>query len=168
NGDGTLTQVTNNIGIPPDNQNNYGAVWGDYDGDGWPDLFVAALSDFPTNQNNLLYHNNRDGTFTKITNAVIATDNEHSIGATWVDYDNDGYLDMFVVNGLGTSATNSLYHNNGDGTFTKKTALEVGSIVADGGFFCVSTWGDYNNDGFLDAFVTTVNGDGSFLYHNNG
>ncbi|MCX6929312.1 MAG: FG-GAP-like repeat-containing protein, partial [Verrucomicrobia bacterium] len=168
NGDGTLTRVTNNIGIPPDLQDSYGVMWGDYDNDGWPDLFVTVKSDYETNQNNFLYHNNRNGTFTKVVTGSVVTDNEHSVGCTWVDYDNDGYLDLFVVNGSAVSVTNSLYRNNGDGTFTKQTSHQVGSIVGDAAYFGGCTWGDYDNDGFVDVFVTTVNGDVSFLYHNNG
>jgi hypothetical protein len=168
NGDGSFTRLTDNTGIPPDNQDSYGLMWGDYDGDGWPDLFVTVKNDYQTNQSNFLYRNNRNGTFTKIVSGSIVTDNEYSISCAWVDYANDGSLDLFVVNGLGVSATNSLYHNNGDGTFTKKTSLEVGSIASDAAVFVSSSWGDYDNDGFIDCFVTALNGEVNFLYHNNG
>ena len=102
--------------------------WGDCDNDGDLDLFVANGGDTP-NQNNLLYRNNGDGTFTKITAGEIVNDGGWSQGSSWGDYDNDGDLDLFVANSYG-SQNNFLYRNNGDGTFTKITE---GVIVNDGG-----------------------------------
>src|SRR6185369_9103689 len=87
-------------------------AWGDYDNDGHLDLFVANLG-----QNNFLYHNNGDGTFTKITTGNIVTDVGWSLGCAWGDYDNDGYLDLYVA----SSGGKLFYHNNGDGTFSKIT-----------------------------------------------
>jgi len=167
NGDGTFTKMTNNTGIPSDNQDSYTAVWGDYDNDGWSDLFVVVKNDQQTNQNNFLYRNNRDGTFQKIVTGSIVTDNEHSLNCAWADYDNDGYLDLFVANGF-LSATNSLYRNNGDGTFTKQASLDTGNFTGDADYFPKCAWGDYDNDGFLDLFVSTLNNEVNFLYHNNG
>jgi hypothetical protein len=90
-----------------------------------------------------------------------------------VDYDNDGYLDLFVTNGGYISGgTNFVYHNNGNGTLTKMTSNTVGSIASDTGAFSNCAWGDYDNDGFIDLFVSTynccVNPSPNFLYHNNG
>ena len=149
---------------PNHSLNNYGgychnATWVDYDNDGWVDLFVT---DFFATKFNLLYHNNGDGTFTAITNDIIATEANKSIGTTWGDYDNDGDVDAFVPNAEG--ANNTLYRNDG-GAFTKITS---GAIVNDGGNSVGSSWGDYNNDGFLDLFVANTGGQNNFLYQNNG
>ena len=103
-------------------------------------------------------------TFTKITTGDIVNDGGDSYGSSWIDFDNDGYLDLFVINGRDSIPMNNfLYHNNGDGTFTRIT---TGDIVNDGGNSYSSTWGDYDNDGYLDLFV--ANSVQNFLYHNNG
>ena len=159
NGDGTFTTITTGI-IVNDAGNSIGASWGDYDNDGYLDLFVANGG-----ENNFLYNNNRDGTFTKITTGIIVNDFGNSNGASWSDYDNDGYLDLFVANQGGN---NFLYNNNGDGTFSKITS---GDIVNDGGFSSGSSWGDYDNDGDLDLFVANgayIESQDNFLYQNNG
>ena len=135
-----------------------GACWGDYDNDGFVDLFIANWN----NDDNFLYRNNGDRTFTKIIEGTIAHDGGLSSGPCWGDYDNDGYLDLFVSNQQNQS--NFLYHNNGNGTFTKVTE---GDIVNDYGHNHTSTWGDYDNDGYLDLFVADV-GQDNLLYKNNG
>ncbi|MBI3417565.1 MAG: VCBS repeat-containing protein [Verrucomicrobia bacterium] len=157
NGDGTFSRVLTGA-IATDIQDSIGCAWGDYDDDGYLDLFVAN----GTNQNNALYHNNGDGTFTKITTGAIVGDAGYSVGCAWGDYDNDGLLDMYVANRLGN---NFLYRNNGDGTFTKIT---TGSIVTDVGDSNGCSWGDYNNDGYLDLFVARWNGESDELFQNNG
>jgi len=160
NGDGTFSRITTGS-VVTSGGNSTGCAWGDYDNDGFLDLFVAN-----NNENNFLYHNNRDGTFTRITSGRIVTDGGSSLGAAWGDYDNDGFLDLFVAN---ANQKNFLYHNNGDGTFTRITS---GPIVNDVGYSWGAAWADYDNDGFLDLFV--VNGPPSgpgqndFLYHNSG
>jgi hypothetical protein len=160
NGDGTFTRITSG-NIVTDGGASYGCAWGDYDNDGFLDLFVANL-----NQNNFLYHNNRDGTFTRMTAGRIVNDGGASQGCAWGDYDNDGLLDLFVAN---RNQKNFLYHNEGNGVFT---AITNGAIVNDIGYSWSPAWFDYDNDGFLDLFV--VNGPPSgpgqndFLYHNNG
>ncbi|HXJ76002.1 MAG TPA: VCBS repeat-containing protein, partial [Candidatus Dormibacteraeota bacterium] len=156
NGDGTFTRVTAGA-IATDDPNAEGAVWGDYDNDGNPDLFVAV----GLGGNDLLYRNNGDGSFTKITAGPVVQSGGNSRGCAWGDYDNDGYLDLFVANEQGQN--NFLFHNNGDGTFTRITS---GSIVNDGGASYGCAWGDYDNDGFLDLFVANLN-QNNFLYHNN-
>jgi enediyne biosynthesis protein E4 len=138
--------------------NSVCAAWGDCDNDGYLDLFVSVFGG-----NNLLYRNNRDSTFTKITTGHIVTDGGNSVGCTWGDYDNDGNLDLFVSNASGQR--NLLYRNNGDGTFAKMT---IGNIVTDVGDSIGCTWGDYDNDGFLDLFVANRSGQNNFLYHNDG
>ena len=106
-------------------------------------------------------------TFTRVTdptNPIIA-DLDRSGGVSWVDIDNDNDLDLFVSNGNLTSQNNRLYINNGGGSFTRVT---TGDIVTDGGSSIGSTWGDYDNDGYLDCFVTNRNFLGNFLYRGNG
>jgi hypothetical protein len=168
NGDGTYTAITNILeGFA--STDGYFAAWGDYNNDGRPDLFATVKSDPPTNR---LYLNLAGGSFARVTSGSIATDSAHSFGCAWGDYDNDGFLDLFVCNGgYIDNETNTLYHNNGDGTFTKMTSTIVGSIASDAGEFMSCTWGDYDNDGFLDLFVTTYDGGNltvNYLYHNNG
>jgi hypothetical protein len=103
-----------------------GCAWGDYDNDGDLDLFVANGVNTAPGENNFLYTNNGDGTFTKVASGDVVEDPGHFIGCAWGDYDNDGDLDLFVAN----SGNNFLYTNNGDGTFTKVTS---GAVVTDGG-----------------------------------
>ncbi len=105
--------------------------------------------------------------FTKITNITnpVVTDTMESTGVCWVDFDNDGFLDLFVSNGNVVSQNNSLYLNNKSGGFVKIT---TGNVVNDGGTSIGGTWGDYNNDGNLDLFVTNRNNFGNFLYIGNG
>jgi hypothetical protein len=155
-GNGIFTPVTNGI-IVHDVSVGQGTSWGDYDNDGYLDLFVVN-----PNSRNFLYHNNGDGTFTKITSGVIVNDIGNGHGCAWADYDNDGYLDLFVANRLGS---NFLYHNNGDGTFTRITTGVVVNDVADA---VSGAWADYDNDGFPDLFVTELNSFNNRLFHNNG
>ena len=106
-------------------------------------------------------------TFTKITSGEIVTDLGMSLGCAWGDYNNDGYLDLFVANDQ-QGAHNFLYQNNTNGTFTK---VLTGSIVTDGGNSRGCAWADFDNDGLLDLFVPNAGrletSRPSFLYHNN-
>ncbi len=170
NGGGAFTQI---LSGPIVNDRGYSetCTWGDYDNDGYLDLYVSN-SGAPSvggPKVNFLYHNNHDGTFTKMTTGTVVADAFYSRGATWVDYDNDGDVDLFVVNERGQN--NTLYKNmlreTGTATFTKIT---VGSIVNDGGNSMSASWGDADNDGDLDVFV--ANGwpasSLSLFYLNNG
>lgn len=161
NGDGTFTKITTGS-IVNDGGNSIGCAWGDYDNDGWQDVFVAN-SNFAAGENNFLYKNNGDGSFTKITSGAIVSDGGNSTGASWGDYDNDGDLDLFVTNYF--SENNFLYRNDGGGNFTKVT---TGAVVTDGGASVGSAWGDYDNDGDIDLFVSNDNNQNEFLYNNNG
>ncbi|HET8860119.1 FG-GAP-like repeat-containing protein [Marivirga sp.] len=138
-----------------------GVAWGDYNNDGFDDLFVNVTTVFGGNPTtNQLFKNNGDGTFSNITDLVLIED---GVGrnATWGDYDNDGYLDLYVTN----SGLNYLYRNLGNETFEKIT---TGDIVdgTDIGASNSSAWGDYNHDGYLDLFVTNY-GSNNFLFTNN-
>jgi hypothetical protein len=142
--------------IVTDGGSSFGCAWGDYDNDGHLDLFVANIG------NNFLYRNNGNGSFTKITAGRIVTDGGNSQGCNWGDYDNDGDLDLFVANAGGEN--NFLYRNNGDRTFER---ILSGQIVNNGGNSFSASWGDYDNDGDLDLFVSNDGGN-NFLYENNG
>jgi hypothetical protein len=160
NGDGTLSTV-DSAPFTVDAGAWACGAWGDYDGDGFLDLFVANNI---ANSQSVLYHNNRDGTFTRITNGVIATDRGNCNSAAWADYDNDGLLDLFVAN-VG-SLSNRLYHNEGGGRFSSVAAGPILKNVPGGSIHGVA-WGDYDNDGFLDLFVANEFGN-NLLFHNNG
>jgi len=141
-----------------DGGRSHGGSWADYDDDGDLDIFVANYN----GNNNYLYTNNGDGSFTKVTSDIVVNDCGSSVGASWGDYDNDGDLDLFVPNDFGEN--NFLYNNNGDGSFTKVTS---GIVVNDGGRSAGSGWGDFDNDGDLDLFVANFSGTSS-LYENIG
>ncbi|MCP4221247.1 MAG: hypothetical protein GY765_41860, partial [bacterium] len=158
NGDGTFTEVAFPIET---NKNTMTASWGDYDNDGFADIFVCNNGP----QNNYLYHNNGDGTFTKMTNTSsfpMVTGGGHSYSTAWVDYDNDGFIDLFVAN---RSAANFLYHNDGDGTFTRITS---GPLVADTSQSIGSCWSDYDNDGDMDVYLANIGNQHNDLYRNDG
>lgn len=164
-GNGVFTRITEGD-IVNDTDWSVGAAWADYDKDGFLDLAVANYAG-----PNRLYHNNGDGTFTKITTGDIATDNNDTYAVSWVDYDNDGYQDLYAVNFYSTTLppqNNCLYHNNGDGTFTKNTT----SIIAnDSALTQGASWGDFNNDGLMDLYMTINNFSDikhNFLYKNIG
>ena len=182
NGDGTFTDVTGAAGVPGTGY-GLGCVWGDYDNDGYPDLFVTQFG------RNVLYHNNRNGTFTDVTDqagvAGLESGAFHS-GATFFDYDRDGRLDLYVgsyvtlgpnarrycvISGVETScppsvyrgSPDALYHNNGDGTFTNVTA-KANLYQPEGKNLAVGA-ADYDNDGWPDLFVAN-DGLNAYLYHN--
>ena len=133
-----------------------GAAWGDYDNDGWPDLFLVNLAGPITlSPDSLrrspahcaLYHNNHDGTFTDVSAQAGVDLRIWGMGAEWGDYDNDGHLDL-VVSAYGE---NVLFRNNGDGTFSNRT--RESGIGGKRGFWSGVAWADYDRDGFLDLYV---------------
>jgi hypothetical protein len=171
NGNFTFADVTDQAGVPGTGY-GLGCVWGDYDNDGYPDLFVTQFG------RNVLYHNNGDGTFTDVTDkagvAGLDFGTQFHSGATFFDYDRDGYLDLYVggyvdlgpdapryctVGGVKTSCPPSaykgtadiLYHNNGDGTFTNVT--KAAKIFQPHGKNLAVGAADYDNDGWPDLFV---------------
>lgn len=135
----------------------------DYDNDGDLDIYVTHGP--AGGQNNCLYKNNGTGTFTKVTDIVIVQDGRRSDGSSWADIDNDGDLDLCFVNWSG--AGNNLYVNNGNGTFT---FLNSSPVSTTGGYSETCSWGDYDNDGLVDLFVTNSAGAGrrNFLFKNTG
>lgn len=162
NGNGTFTEETSAAPALPSTYSET-ASWGDYDLDGYVDLYVSnSDGDFK----NLLYHNNGDGTFTKIVTGTAATDAFTSRGVTWADYDNDGDADLYVANE--SSQANNLYRNDGDGSFTKIT---TGPQVSDSRSTMSASWGDIDNDGDLDLYTANsgnFTGQKNQLYINNG
>ena len=163
NGDGTFTNTAEQAGIA-DAKGGWGSLFADYNNDGYLDLYITR-GGWSGAAENTLYHNNGDGTFTDVTHAAGVADPQSSFCAAWADYDNDGYLDLYIADGvIGDGAANVLYHNNGDGTFTN-TADVAG--VADTGNSLGTAWGDYDKDGHIDLHVINY-GQSNVLYRNNG
>ncbi len=166
-GAGVFTKIVSGV-IVGDNDFSETCSWGDYDNDGFLDLYVANSGDVNSTgpQRNILYHNNGNKTFTKIATGAIVTDAFYSRGVNWVDYDEDGDFDMFVANE--ENQNNNLYRNllkeSGAASFEKVT---TGPLVTDGGISWSASWGDYDNDGDLDVFVANWN-QNDFLYRNEG
>jgi hypothetical protein len=132
-----------------------GCAFLDYDGDGWMDIFLvnSGPSDFYTPKNPIrsaLYRNNRNGTFTDVTEKAGVAANTFGMGVAAGDYDNDGYPDLFVT----AYGNPILYHNNRDGTFTDVSEKAgLGAAVFNGHWTTSAVWFDFDNDGRLDLFV---------------
>jgi len=186
NGDGSFTDVTEKAGLQGVGY-SMGVAAGDYDNDGFVDLYVTGLN------RNQLFHNNGDGTFTDVTEKagvggmVPKLGKAWSVTAGWFDYNNDGLLDLFVVNYLNYSIStaklcvqeghpaycspvdfvgtpNILYRNNGDGTFTDVSEQShISQYVGKG---MGLAFADYDNDGFTDIFVSNDTFE-NYLLHNN-
>jgi hypothetical protein len=133
-----------------------GAAWGDYDNDGYPDLFVANIAaalTAPAEEvaaspgSNRLYRNNRNGTFTDVTAAAGLEHKGIGMAAAWADYDNDGDLDLVVT----TYRRILLYRNRGDGTFEEVS--QATGLARYERYWAGASWGDYDNDGDLDLYV---------------
>jgi len=168
NGDGTFT--TTDSGGLGGIAGHFGAlVWGDFDNDGFLDVFAGdhgAADDNGTN--NLLFHNNGAGTFTRITSGAEVSDISIAFAIAWQDYDGDGRPDLFVINNNEQSTfVNFLYHNEGGGVFSRVTNNIIATDSWREGAACAA-WGDYDNDGLPDLFVTDEAGVRNQLYHNNG
>jgi enediyne biosynthesis protein E4 len=185
NHDGTFTDVTEKAGLSGTGY-SIGVAAADFDNDGWTDLYVTGVN------HNSLYRNNHDGTFTDVTekagvSGVNSAGNKLlSVSAAWIDYDNDGRLDLFVTNYLDWSPETSkvcglpgkrlscppslypgepniLYHNNGDGTFTDVSkSTGIADQIGKGMGVAVA---DYNADGWMDIFVANDN-QRNFLFKN--
>jgi hypothetical protein len=183
NKDGSFTDVTEQAGLANAGDGNYGmgVAVGDYDNDGYPDLYVTSYG------KNILYHNNGDGTFTDVTAKAGVAAGGWSVSAGFFDYDNDGKLDLFVTRYMEwdtkhskdcggnyhtycppeefPATTSILYHNNGDGTFTDVS--QRSGIASKKGRALGVAFADYDEDGFTDIFVAN-DGMQQYLYHNNG
>jgi hypothetical protein len=186
NGDGTFTDVTAKAGLQGSGY-SMGVAAGDYDNDGLVDLYIAGVN------RNQLFHNNGDGTFTDVTakagvgGKVPGLGKAWAVTAGWFDYNNDGLLDLLVINYLDydikTTALchveavptycapnkfrgtpNILYRNNGDGTFTDVS--EPSRISRYAGKGMGVAFADYDNDGFTDIFISNDTFP-NYLLHNN-
>jgi hypothetical protein len=184
-GDGTFTDVTKSAGVGAEGLFGMGVAVGDYDNDGFPDLFVLGYDRC------ILYHNNGQGTFTDVTaRAKVENRGLWASSAAWFDYDNDGRLDLIIANYVDWTPERNFYcgdqgpgmrsychpnvfhgqpaalfHNNGDGTFTDASQSSgVGPKAANG--LGVVTF-DYNNDGWQDIFISN-DAQPNHLFHNKG
>ena len=159
-----FTDVTSSCGISTSIiTKSYGASFGDYDNDGYIDMYICNFHSSIIDIENELYHNNGNGTFTEVT-AIAGVGNgfQQSFQSTWIDIDKDGFLDLHVINDR-PNQQNSFYHNNGDGTFTD-VASDWGVNISV--WAMSSTFGDYDRDGDLDLYVTNSL-DGNVLLSNN-
>lgn len=184
NGDGTFTDVTEKAGVGGEGHYGQGVAVGDYDNDGFPDLYVTGYG------RAILYHNNGDGTFTDVTaKAGVGDEGQWSTSAAWIDYDKDGWLDLVVLNYLDWTPQNNLwcgerapgyrsycspnnyrgrkiklYHNNHDGTFTDVSDKSGVGIPESKGMGVVVA--DFNNDGWPDIAIANDTWP-NFLFLNN-
>jgi hypothetical protein len=172
NDNGTFTDVTLAAGFPGIVYKTFGASWGDYNNDGFLDVFLS-IRDASQLIPNILYRNNGDGTFTNVTlSAGLEPESYFSFCAAFVDLDNDGDQDIFVANDR-YFYRNLMYRNNGDGTFENISASSGTDFYMDA---MSTTIGDYNMDGLLDIYVTNSgittppqgNVIGNVLFRNNG
>jgi hypothetical protein len=185
NGDGTFTDVTMKAGVSADGLFGMGVAVGDYDNDGYPDLFVLGHGRC------ILYRNKGDGTFTDVsTKAGVDNKGQWASSAAWFDYDNDGRLDLVIANYVDWSPEHNywcgdkgpgmrsychpdvyngqppkLYHNNGDGTFTDMSQKSGLGLKSGNGLGIVTF--DYDNDGWQDIFIANDHMP-NFLFHNKG
>ena len=183
NRDGSFTDVTQAAGLADAGSGNYGmgVAVGDYDNDGYPDLYVTSYG------KNILYHNNGNGTFTDVTAKAGVAAGGWSVSAGFFDYDNDGKLDLLVTRYMEwdtqhsktcggewhtycppeefPATTSILYRNRGDGTF--EDVSQKSGIASKKGRALGVAFADYDGDGFTDIFVAN-DGMQQFLFHNNG
>jgi len=168
NGDGTFTDVTEQAGLA--HLQYIECAFADYNNDGLPDIFLTC-SQRVNPPPDALYRNNGDGTFTNVSAEAGILPLVNGRGIAWADFDNDGYLDLFISRGGDDfTASQTLYHNNSDGTFTEITdQAGLGEMNNNR----AAVWGDFDNDGYLDLYVSNSGSDEeaskppNHLYHNN-
>ncbi len=167
NGDGTFTDLTESAGLLPEIK-SLNIMHADYDNDGDPDVYLlrGAWMHRQGRYPNSLLRNNGDNTFEDVTEEAGLLSFHPTQNAVWGDYDNDGWIDLFIGNESDANDKHpcELLHNNGDGTFTHM-ASSVGLNVV--GFVKGSAWGDYNNDGLQDLYVTRLS-QPNLLFRNDG
>lgn len=146
-----------NTGLLKDPEYFHGGSLADFDKDG--DLDLVLINYMPSKFHRL-YTNDGNAKFSLVENDPISASSSYSVSANWVDFDNDGWIDLFIPNG--EEKANSLFKNKG-GTFEKVSA---GHLTADVANSIGSTWGDYNNDGWQDVMVTNASGLSAVLYKN--
>ncbi len=162
NGDGTFSPKDNHpLSTGPNRSGN--STWADFDNDGDLDVFIANQGDV----NNELYLAGPDNSYKLISSGDIVNDGGKSFSSVWVDMDNDGWIDLHVLNG-GVSRqpqADFVYRNKGDGTFEKmqNIALTTDTLVSAG-----ATWGDYDNDGDMDVFIPLLTYTPHPCYENEG
>lgn len=166
-GEMNFADITVEAGFPDTSLRNYGFCWGDYDEDGLLDVYVSTYWDPTFDQvyevKNHLYRNNGDGTFDDVTmSAGVGNGYASTLAVIWIDYDNNGSADLFVVNDK--EEPNALYRNNADGTFTNVSVQTNTNQVVDG---MTATVGDLNNDGWFDIYITNTS-EGNLLLLNDG
>jgi len=188
NGNGTFTDVTQKAGVAGGGWST-SAAWVDLDGDGFLDLVVLRYlewdfddiwcgehkegyraychPDFFKPISPLVYHNNRDGTFTEVARKIGLDKPGKGLGLAIADYDRDGHIDLFVAN---DSMAEFLYHNKGDGTFEDVGLVSEVAVDIDGRTYAGMgvDFADYNNDGWPDIVVTNLANQRYALYQNNG
>jgi len=161
-GNYNFTEVSQSAGLTKSFLKSWGASWADYDRDGDLDLFILHRDGLNQLEPNILYKNNGDGTFTDVSSvAGLSLQNHMSFCAAFFDYNNDGWLDLYIANDK--TPTNLLYKNNADGTFTDISALSQSNIDMDA---MSTTIGDYNKDGFFDIYITNTSSGNVFLNNN--
>ena len=165
NHDGTFTKDPT-LNVNNDQLTDQGASWGDYDNDGYPDLFITEYSGLVTGDHNMLYRNNGNGTFTLMSSLQPCIDANQSYGSAWLDFNNDGRLDLIVANNKSSNRHNFLYRNDGNGVFTNVTTDPTVTDVLRSMGVSIS---DYDNNGYPDIYIdswssTTEPG----MYRNKG
>ncbi len=183
NGDGTFTDRTDELGLgDPNNAITHCALWGDYNNDGYLDLFVPNRGSYnlETAAPSRLYRNNGDNTFTELAESSGIIGQLYPLGGTWMDIDNDGHLDLSLINhpshedfpaGQMYQKPHPLFRSNGDGTFNNINE-ESADALLDTGISDINhlyglAYSDYDHDGDLDLAFSENHGDGPFLLYQN-
>lgn len=161
NDHGTFVSVGAALGLPVKGDPVRGASWGDYDGDGYPDLYTGTMAS-PIPGRNYLYRNERGQRFVDVAQELgVAVPGVSSRQANWIDYDNDGDLDLFVANRIGE---NRLFRNDGERFTDVSKQVRLADVRRTVG----ACWFDFDSDGDLDLFLANQEGDKDALYRNDG